>query len=1143
MWDFRISLTELCTSSVVDPYFLESVMATPPAKILLAGADCIIPANFRGGVAPKRKGGELEREESEKAKKTRPHELPTPTTSVDTLGDLDKGYRISSSGVLSITAADRSDDMYRGIYVNESPAEVDSSFVRAPDELIESQAEHDYVKSDGQKADDAGVNTGLWDGFFEEEYVAEVGALPTSEDALLRSEGKIDGYRKALNGFRRFAVRKYRRNLLKGFVKWRRKHLPLAVEEKKPDSSRRPNAFMYVKVDAEASQVSGHAVYVWTRTGRDEYEAARRKLMAKRDGPNSLKMAADGIARASGPYCRDAEEYVSFQDGDEFLHAWWEWTSGSTPFFWNWPEKYQADAREGQPHFTTGDPQPFRRPQNGPDSTETAELVRDKVLPVRLKEYIERGDVNSLLHYFWVPKGDSDIRMVYDGSGCGLNDIIWAAHFGLPTVRNTARALLPGYYQCDMDVGEMFLNFILHERLRQLSGVDIRHVRSVDDNDEEWEATRNQSWERWCRNWMGLRDSPFRSIQMMTRLRYEAYGDRREVLNPFHYEHVIFNLPGCDSYRPDLPWVMKARWDGHLASEVFVYVDDGRATGHCRQICWKAICKFASTCSRYGIQDAGRKRTGPSMSPGPWAGTVCLTVDGDVVGTLSAKKWEKTKALVNELKSMVEEAGHNGVVSRDRLLSIRGFLIYVVRTYPYINPYLKGLHNTIDGFRDDRGEGGWKMTGPRLRDMLAARRENDSELEELEAAADITVPECVKVQPRLFSDVRALVKLTEPVDPPRESMRSNKPLFGFLPGDASGSGFGAALIQDQRILYFSGAWAGKWRNESSNFRESSNLVIRLKELIDEGVIRDQELFVFTDNFTFESCYYKGHSTNELLTDLILELYLAAQAGNVKLHVIWVAGSRMKAWGIDGLSRGDTTEGLMAGEDPVSFVPLALDANERSGGKVLRWIESFLRETGGVLESEPDRWWGGVPPVLITKDNMFELNKVSGTRIWIFPPAAMETVIECFNEDRVAHPENAHVFAIPRLMTHLWQKNLNKDADVLFPVEAGPQPGHFWATNQHEPLIVAIVFPFAYVDRYQGPWVARGLDDVRHFGEELRQGFLFASGKSRRPDQLSVMDGELRRVWETPVRRSRTVLQELLSWARGFPPVRECMVRS
>jgi hypothetical protein len=42
---------------------------------------------------------------------------------------------------------------------------------------------------------------------------------------------------------------------------------------------------------------------------------------------------------------------------------------------------------------------------------------------------------------------------------------------------------------------------------------------------------------------------------------------------------VVFNLPGSKGYRADLPWVMKIRWDGELAAEVFVYVDDGRATG------------------------------------------------------------------------------------------------------------------------------------------------------------------------------------------------------------------------------------------------------------------------------------------------------------------------------------------------------------------------------------------------------------------------------------------------------------------------------------------------------------------------------------------------------------------------------------
>ena len=66
--------------------------------------------------------------------------------------------------------------------------------------------------------------------------------------------------------------------------------------------------------------------------------------------------------------------------------------------------------------------------------------------------------------------------------------------------------------------------------------------------------------ERWCRNRMGLRDSP---------LRFE-------------------------DYRPDLPWVMKVRLDSHLACEVFVYVDDGRITGFCREICWAAARRMAS---------------------------------------------------------------------------------------------------------------------------------------------------------------------------------------------------------------------------------------------------------------------------------------------------------------------------------------------------------------------------------------------------------------------------------------------------------------------------------------------------------------------------------------------------------------------
>ena len=42
----------------------------------------------------------------------------------------------------------------------------------------------------------------------------------------------------------------------------------------------------------------------------------------------------------------------------------------------------------------------------------------------------------------------------------------------------------------------------------------------------------------------------------------------------------------------------------------------------------------------------------------------------------------------------------------------------------------------------------------------------------------------------------------------------------------------------------------------------------------------------------------------------------------------------------------------------------------------------------------------------------------------------------FNEDRLAQPYIPHVFDIPRFMTHLWIRQLSKDADVLFTINVG-----------------------------------------------------------------------------------------------------------
>ena len=178
---------------------------------------------------------------------------------------------------------------------------------------------------------------------------------------------------------------------------------------------------------------------------------------------------------------------------------------------------------------------------------------------------------------------------------------------------------MPGYCYCDLDEGDMFLNFLLHEYLKQMSGVDIRHVRSVDPDHEGWEAARLTDWERWGRNWMELTELPYRSIQPMIRLKMDAYGDKTDIANPFHWVTVRLNLPGKKGYRSDLPWVMKIRWDGHLAWSSCMLTTAKRrgfADKFAGQLRGEWLRFVRSTGSRINQQNELFRPTSPTRGPG-----------------------------------------------------------------------------------------------------------------------------------------------------------------------------------------------------------------------------------------------------------------------------------------------------------------------------------------------------------------------------------------------------------------------------------------------------------------------------------------------------------------------------------------------
>jgi hypothetical protein len=613
----------------------------------------------------------------------------------------------------------------------------------------------------------------------------------------------------------------------------------------------------------------------------------------------------------------------------------------------------------------------YRRPQRDVSEVTMKKAMVQKLLKVQKRRYFEEGLVEALTSFFAVPKGEEDIRMVYEGTASGLNEALWAPWFTLPTVESLLRVVEPGTFMADVDLGEMFLNFFLDERVRRHAGVDLtKYLPNLVDPGQS-------VWVRWSRCAMGLRPSPYCAVQTLAWLEEVIEGDPNDPENVFRYDKVELNLPGAADYDPCMPWVYKLRLsDGRIAADLLIFVDDGRPTGPTEEECWKATRKFASMCNHYGIQDAPRKRRPPRLDAGAWAGSAVHADGGEVGVRVSQDKWNKTRTIIGRMVSELDEyyvleaLGESPKgIDRKCMESDRGFLNYVTQAYPAMVPYLKGVHLTIDGWRPDRTDQGWKR---RRQEIEALRRNGD-----LDGYDHRESPVYVKPVPRYRGDLRALEKLTEAPTPPKRKIRSKVVIhveYGF--GDASGKGFGSTITVNGIILWRAGQWEASYEEESSNLRELENIVRALEEYFEETGERDVELFMFTDNFVTECAFFKGTSSSDSLFELVLRLRLLEMHSGWKLHVIHIAGTRMIRQGADGLSRGDFLSGVMGGKSMLSFVPLHLSAPTRS--ELLKpWVES---------------WWPDDSLEWLSHEDWFAVPHRGGNFVWSPPPAAADAAL-------------------------------------------------------------------------------------------------------------------------------------------------------
>lgn len=768
--------------------------------------------------------------------------------------------------------------------------------------------------------------------------------------------------------------------------------------------------------------------------------------------------------------------------------SWWEWTDGSRPAHWKWPVWYQDIIRDGLPIWFKHAPKIWVRPQSAPKDPEELRKIKEKLSKVRDRKYVCPGHVKSLTAFFAVPKGTQDIRMVYDGTKSGLNDAIWVPRFRLPTVNNMLRAIDYGTVMSDFDVGEMFLNFILHETMQSLCGIDLT----------KYFGEGQVLWERWVRSAMGLKSSPYQAVQAILVAKEVVMGDRFDKSNVFRWDRVRLNLPGTENYDPSLPWVSKVRLDdGKIACDLFIYVDDGRVTAPTKVESAKATRQAAAVLNSLGVQEAARKRRWGSRKAGAWAGLIVQTTDDEVIVMVDPEKWLKTKRYIGDILDELKNSG-NGKLNRKELERKRGFLIYVTRTYPSMVPYLKGMHLTIDGWRRHRDEEGWKLTKKEIRELGKTAGES----------VEDEVPEHVTPVKRFRSDMEALQVLTGTAEPPRRRVRGRKIVtvcYGF--GDASAVG-GCTNFQQikktstgwkpgDRIHYRYGHWCTEVGEASSNYRELINLVEGLELQVREGLLRGSEIFLFTDNSTAEAVYYKGNSTSKKLFALVLRLRRLEMVGELVLHVVHVAGTRMIEEGADGGSRGDLNQGVMAGHSVLEYVPLHKTALEEEPN-LRQWITSWWDESYGRLET-------------LTPEGWFTTGHEGGCYLWAPPPAAADVVVEQLAEAIHKRPWSTHVIVVPRIMTGRWRGDMIKETDFWTEIPAGLP---WWSASRYEPLTLFISFPL--IDSQ--PWTLR------------------------RTPLLEELDRELRKVWKSDHERGWRLLRELLLRARKLRSLPEGVVR-
>ena len=232
----------------------------------------------------------------------------------------------------------------------------------------------------------------------------------------------------------------------------------------------------------------------------------------------------------------------------------WDWEGGSCPFFWKWTkerlgdEEYITELQDCMHVLYDARALPkYCKTQSPPRSDEDREKVSAKLLKFMARTYIVYSLATAVLShisYFYVPKGENDIRVVFNnGTSSKLNTATFAPWFALPTVDSHLWMVEQGTMLADTDLGRMFYNFMLDERLRAYSTLDLQKCFPA-------LVVQGACLYTWNCLLMGFWPSPYIATRHLLCARKYLLGNCFDKANPFCWEKVILNLPRMDDYDP-----------------------------------------------------------------------------------------------------------------------------------------------------------------------------------------------------------------------------------------------------------------------------------------------------------------------------------------------------------------------------------------------------------------------------------------------------------------------------------------------------------------------------------------------------------------------------------------------------------------